>query len=164
MSKRCGGQNDSATHTAAARIPVLWGVLALIAILSANRASAQDQTGSTPTAASRTASEDVYTDAQIQRGKSLYADNCMQCHGGGLAGLEGAPPLVGRLFLNRWGGRPVSALHSFIGNEMPPGNPGLLGASSEADIVAYILSKNDFPPGSSPLPADPAGLGVISLK
>jgi hypothetical protein len=30
--------------------------------------------------------------------------------------------------------------------------------------VAYILSKNNFPSGSTPLPADPAGLNSIVTK
>ena len=112
-------------------------------------------------AAMRTASQGVYTDAQMAQGKAFYSDNCLQCHGGELDGVEDAPPLAGKLFLSKWGGLPVGTLHAFIDKSMPPGNGGALGAVSEAAVVAYILYKNNFPSGSTPLPADPAGLNSI---
>jgi hypothetical protein len=58
----------------------------------------------------------------------------------------------------------VGTVHAFIDKNMPPGNGGALGAVSEASVVAYILFKNNFPAGSTPLPADPAGLNGIALK
>jgi mono/diheme cytochrome c family protein len=115
-------------------------------------------------AAMRTASQGVYTDAQMAQGKTLYSDNCLQCHGGELDGVEDAPPLAGKLFISRWGALPVGTLHAFIDKSMPPGNGGALGAVSEAAVVAYILYKNNFPAGSTPLPADPAGLNSIITK
>jgi len=120
--------------------------------------------GSDTAAATRTASQGVYTDAQMAQGKALYSDNCLQCHGGELDGVEDAPPLAGKLFLSKWGGLPVGTLHAFIDKSMPPGNGGALGAVSEAAVVAYILYKNNFPPGSTSLPADPAGLNSIITK
>jgi mono/diheme cytochrome c family protein len=112
----------------------------------------------------RTALQGVYTDAQAAQGKAFYSDNCLQCHGGELDGVEDAPPLAGKLFMSKWGGLPVGALHAFIDKSMPPGNGGALGAVSETDVVAYILSKNNFPSGSTPLPADPEGLNAIAIK
>jgi mono/diheme cytochrome c family protein len=118
-----------------------------------------------PSAASAAmASQGVYTAAQMAQGKSFYSDNCLQCHGGELDGVEDAPPLTGKLFISKWGGLPVGALHAFIDKNMPPGNGGALGAVSEAAVVAYILSKNYFPAGTTPLPADPAGLNNIAIK
>ncbi|HWY60789.1 MAG TPA: cytochrome c [Rhizomicrobium sp.] len=120
----------------------------------------------TPAAATamRLASQGVYTDAQMAQGKALYSDNCIQCHGGELDGVEDAPPLAGKPFLSKWGSLPVGALHAFIDKNMPPGNGGALGAVQEAAVLAYILSKNYFPAGTTPLPADPAGLNGIVLK
>jgi mono/diheme cytochrome c family protein len=115
-------------------------------------------------AAMRMASQGVYTQAQMAQGKAFYSDSCMQCHGGELDGVEDAPPLVGKLFISKWGGLPVGSVHAFIDKSMPPGNGGALGAVSEAAVVAYILSKNHFPSGSKPLPADPVGLNNIVLK
>jgi mono/diheme cytochrome c family protein len=131
----------------------------LLAVASAEQSAAPG------TAASmRTASQGVYTAAQMAQGKAFYADNCLQCHGGELDGVEDAPPLAGKLFISKWGTLPVGALHAFIDKSMPPGNGGALGAVSEAAVVAYILSKNNFPSGSTPLPADPAGLNSILTK
>jgi mono/diheme cytochrome c family protein len=121
--------------------------------------------GASPMAATlRTASQGVYTEAQRTQGKAFYSDNCLQCHGGELDGVEDAPPLAGKLFLSKWGGLPLGSLHAFIDKNMPPGNGGALGATSEAAVVAYILSKNNFPAGSTALPADPAGLNAIAIK
>jgi mono/diheme cytochrome c family protein len=134
--------------------------------IDAATASPLGQQSAAPTtaAAMRTASQGVYTDAQMAQGKGFYSDNCLQCHGGELDGAEDAPPLAGKLFLSKWGGLPVGTLHAFIDKSMPPGNGGALGAVSEAAVVAYILYKNNFPSGSTPLPADPAGLNRIITK
>jgi mono/diheme cytochrome c family protein len=130
--------------------------------LSEVSANLGDSLGNAATAAAmRTASQGVYTDAQMAQGKAFYSDNCLQCHGGELDGVEDAPPLAGKLFISKWGGLPVGTLHAFIDKSMPPGNGGALGAVSEAAVVAYILYKNNFPSGSTPLPADPAGLNSI---
>jgi mono/diheme cytochrome c family protein len=120
--------------------------------------------GDARVATMRMASQGVYTEAQMLEGKAFYSDNCLQCHGGELDGVEDAPPLAGKLFISKWGGLPVGTLHAFIDKSMPPGNGGALGAVSEAAVVAYILYKNNFPSGSTPLPADPAGLNSIITK
>jgi mono/diheme cytochrome c family protein len=117
-----------------------------------------------PAAATRLASQGVYSAAQLAQGKSFYDNNCNQCHGAELEGGEDAPPLAGKAFIGKWGGLPVGTLHAFIDKNMPPGNGGALGSANEVEVVAYILSKNYFPAGSTPLPADPAGLNNIAIK
>ena len=129
--------------------------------LGIGKAAASGQPAAAP---ARMAAQGVYTAAQMAQGKGFYSDNCIQCHGGELEGAEDAPPLAGKLFLSKWGGLPLGSLHAFIGKNMPPGNGGALGAVSEAAVVAYILSKNSFPSGPTPLPADPKGLNSIILK
>jgi mono/diheme cytochrome c family protein len=131
-----------------------------------NAVSVSGQQNAAPrlSAAERAALQGVFTDAQVKLGKEFYSDNCLQCHGGELDGVEDAPPLAGKLFMSKWGGLPVGALHAYIDKNMPPGNGGALGAVSESDVVAYILSKNNFPSGPTPLPADPAGLNAITIK
>ncbi len=131
---------------------------------SANLAGLDLGAGAAGAASPATASQGVYTPAQAAQGKAFYSDNCLQCHGGELDGVEDAPPLAGKPFIGKWGGLPVGSLHAFIDKNMPPGNGGALGAVSEAAVVAYILSKNNFPAGGAPLPADPAGLNAIILK
>jgi alcohol dehydrogenase (cytochrome c) len=113
--------------------------------------------------ADKHASEGVYTSAQATRGRALFGDNCAICHGGDLQGMGNNPPLAGPSFLEKWGGLPLGALHGVIDKSMPPGNGGLLGAVSEADVVAYILSQNGFPAGANSLPVDASGLSVITI-
>ena len=84
----------------------------------------------------------------------VQSQACLTCHGGEMDGLEGAPPLAGKPFMDRWGGLPVKALASYISSQMPPGNGGAVGANGETDIIAYILSKNGFPAGATALSAD----------
>jgi mono/diheme cytochrome c family protein len=127
-------------------------------------ATASSALSAAQSAPTRNASSGVYTAAQAAHGKTLYGDNCLQCHGGELDGVEDAPPLAGKPFMSKWGSLSVGAVHAFIDRNMPPGNGGALGANQEADVVAYILSKNNFPAGPTPLPADPAGLNAIPLK
>jgi cytochrome c553 len=68
------------------------------------------------------------------RGATLYAQQCVSCHGDRLEGRSG-PPLVGGDFQSRW---PTSGLIAKIKNTMPEDNPGKLTASQAADLAAYI--------------------------
>ena len=47
-----------------------------------------------------------YSAAQANRGKTLYSDQCVACHGEMLEGVVG-PPLTGDDFLTDFGGHPV---------------------------------------------------------
>src|SRR4029077_15732514 len=47
-----------------------------------------------------------YSAAQATRGKTLYTDQCVACHGEILEGIVG-PPLTGNDFLTDFGGHPV---------------------------------------------------------
>lgn len=96
----------------------------------------------------------AFTDRQARQGRAVYGGLCAGCHGDDLAGLD-APPLVGDFFLGHWEDGSVAELFTFIMTSMPVGNPGSLSESRTAQLVAYILSSNDFAPGDEPLPEDP---------
>jgi len=110
------------------------------------------------------AQEGVFTQAQADRGKTLYMDNCMSCHGDGLQGGEDSPPLSGPPFLKKWGELSVGALYGFINTQMPLGQPGALGAAGSADVVAYILYSNKIPVGQKELPSDGKILNGIKIS
>ena len=95
----------------------------------------------------------VYTDAQAERGHTLYMQNCGRCHGADLSGTFETPPLIGR-FMPYWSGSTLDALFDYVSTAMPLDHPGALGASANADIVAFILKSNDIPSGSKELKAD----------
>lgn len=110
------------------------------------------------------AADGIFTTAQAQRGKQLYFDNCVACHGDQLQGGEESPSLAGSVFLKKWGPLPLSAIFQYINTEMPLGQPGSLGANANADILAYILSVNNVPAGATELSPDLKILSGIILQ
>jgi quinoprotein glucose dehydrogenase len=91
-----------------------------------------------------------YTEAQALRGQTLYAQQCLQCHGAALEGVDKAPALTGPQFDSVWGGEPLGALFGRI-NTMPPERPGSLTANQGVDLLAYLLAYNGQAPGATPL-------------
>ena len=114
----------------------------------------------------RTVLDGVYTREQAERGKDEYHINCSLCHqddlsGGGFFGMEQAPPLVGGEFMP--GRSDLNNVFKFIRGNMPADNPSTLAPKAVADVLAYILQQNGFPPGMSELPADQAILQQIRI-
>ena len=85
-----------------------------------------------------------YTSRQATRGDGLFRDNCVSCHS--------ASEFAGASFQRRWRNRAVGDIYEFVLYSMPDDNPGGLPEQTYADIVAYMLSMNDFPAGDSELP------------
>ena len=94
----------------------------------------------------------VYTDAQADRGHTLYMQSCARCHGADLSGTYEIPPLVGR-FMPYWSGSTLDALFDYVSTAMPLDHPGALGPGANADIVAFMLKSNAIPSGSKELSA-----------
>lgn len=93
---------------------------------------------------------DWYSSAQAAQGKALFAQKCAVCHGANLQGGAG-PQLAGNQFFLRYRGKPLSALWSTIHTEMPLNAPSTLSTSQSLALVAFILQKNGFPAGPSPI-------------
>lgn len=93
-----------------------------------------------------------YTAEQAQRGQRVYEANCAVCHHASLLGEQYAPALKGPSFLRRWAGQSVGDLYTFVHDRMPLGMPGSLTDQQYIDVVAYILSHNELPPGGEELP------------
>jgi mono/diheme cytochrome c family protein len=102
-----------------------------------------------------------YTQAQADKGKALFAANCAMCHGANLEGISG-PALAGSDFQSGWASRTAADLHDVMSTEMPLTAPGSLKPDEYISLVAFVLSKNGFPAGSTPL--DKSKLAGISLK
>jgi alcohol dehydrogenase (cytochrome c) len=103
----------------------------------------------------------LYTAAQSERGKALYAERCVSCHGANLAGGT-APPLAGPKFAESWGpespwvralGKTLSVddLAFFTSTMMPPGGAKAIAPEDHAALLAYILEQNGFAAGNTPL-------------
>jgi mono/diheme cytochrome c family protein len=100
---------------------------------------------------SRSVWDGVYTGEQAGRGSELYAQHCASCHGTALTGGESAPPLTGGEFFSNWNGLTVGDLFERIRISMPADRPGKLTREQDADILAFILSVSQFPPGKAEL-------------
>ncbi len=94
----------------------------------------------------------VYTKEQAARGATVYGARCAECHGAKLEGIAG-PALSGATFLKKWNGQTADDLHYIAESQMPLDAPGALKASEYLDITAFILSKNAFEAGETPLTA-----------
>ena len=92
----------------------------------------------------------IYTDAQAERGKAVYAEACVRCHGSDLKGTT-APALTGEPFMRVWGGEPVERLYVKIRDTMPPNFGTILDDSAKIDIVSYILQTAGYPSGPGEL-------------
>jgi S-disulfanyl-L-cysteine oxidoreductase SoxD len=93
----------------------------------------------------------VYTEEQAKRGQPLYQHKCASCHGDKMTGGESAPPLTGGQFLSNWNGLTLDVLFERIRLTMPSDNPARVPRPEKADILAYLLSMNTFPPGKTEL-------------
>jgi len=107
----------------------------------------------------RSVLEGVYTNAQAERGRAVYADQCTDCHGRALEGAYESHTLVGDEFTSDWEGQPVSALFDRIFVTMSGAEPGTmtgkipkpLTREQTADVIAFILWFNKIPAGETEL-------------
>jgi mono/diheme cytochrome c family protein len=100
------------------------------------------------------ASSGVYTKAQADRGMSIYDGQCASCHE--------LSRFKGKDFASAWTDKPLTDLHTAV-KSMPMDNPGSLNPQEYADILAYFLSINDYPPGPAELKGDDAAIGAVKV-
>ena len=98
----------------------------------------------------RTVADEVYSVEQAGRGRQIYQEQCVTCHGDALEGSVG-PPLAGDGFLAIWSGLPVVDLVDKIHNTMPLQAPAPLSRQESIDLTAYVLQAGGFPPGQADL-------------
>src|SRR5712691_2606339 len=106
----------------------------------------------------------VYTEAQANRGKALYSQECASCHGSELTGGEMAPPLAGGEFMAGWDGLTIGDLFERVRISMPQNSPGSLSGQQNADILAFVFSSNKFPAGATELPKEAGILKQIKFE
>ena len=94
-----------------------------------------------------------YTRAQAQFGQYVYVQYCVRCHGANLQGADGAP-LQGPVFgASLTTGKEKSAkdLYTFVHGAMPLNAPGSLTEKQYLGVLAFILQKNAYAPGTKAL-------------
>jgi quinoprotein glucose dehydrogenase len=114
--------------------------------------------------ASRSVWDGTYTEAQAERGKAAYEEQCAFCHLSDLRGQGFAPALVDDTFLQRWQDGDLGELFAILQATMPQDRPASLSDEQYADIVAYLLKSNRYPAGQVELPADAAVLKPVTFK
>jgi S-disulfanyl-L-cysteine oxidoreductase SoxD len=106
----------------------------------------------------------VFTSDQAKRGQARYAELCASCHGDMLEGGESSPPLAGGAFLANWNTLSVGDLFDRTRSTMPQNKPGSLSREANAEILAYVLSANQFPAGKEVLPPASEALKGIKIE
>jgi mono/diheme cytochrome c family protein len=105
----------------------------------------------------------VYTEQQASRGSRVYQTTCESCHMPDLEGSEEGPTLLGEEFLEGWEGEILAELMILMVDTMPEEDPGGLSEQDYTDVLAYLLRKNDYPPGDE-LTADALEEIVIEFE
>ena len=91
----------------------------------------------------------VFTAEQAARGRTIFSAACADCHGADLSGSNRVP-LKGEIFLNHWMEGGLDALFDRV-KSMP--NRANLDDNAHADVLAFLLEANGFPPGVQELKA-----------
>ena len=105
----------------------------------------------------------IYTAAQAERGKAVYAMNCAGCHGEKQEGGNAGPTLSGPDFTNGYKDGSAGALLTKISQDMPSSAPGSLEPQQYADVFAFILSVNKYPAGQNEAPKEPGDLKNVKM-
>lgn len=103
----------------------------------------------------RSTADGVYTAAQANRGKDVFASACQSCH---TPTVHSGPP-----FRAKWFGHTLGELFGYLRREMPKTDPGTMSDEEYALVLAYMLRINGMPTGSAPLAADSVSLHRIRL-
>jgi alcohol dehydrogenase (cytochrome c) len=104
-----------------------------------------------------------YTAAQAARGKAVYEQTCVACHGANLDDGPLGSPLKGPQFIRKYGGKTADGLYRVTSTTMPSAAPGSLDSATYAALVAYVLQANDIVPGEQELPANAATLANMLI-
>jgi len=127
--------------------------LAIVAVMAVHEPDAAAQ--------SKTVWDGVYTQQQATRGSASFAANCTRCHS--VEPNDDRRLLVGKAFWQSFRESTVDRLLDYVSKNMPNGAGGSLNSDTYADLVAFILSRNDLPAGAAELTKDSAkGVQIIA--
>jgi alcohol dehydrogenase (cytochrome c) len=109
------------------------------------------------------AEEGLYTPAQAEQGKKLYATRCAACHGAYLEGMT-APPLAGPNFEKNWiSTTTLDDLFFLMRTTMPLSMAKSLSPDQHAAVFAYVLQQNGYPAGAKPVLPDTPQLKTMRV-
>ena len=108
--------------------------------------------------------EIMFTIEQVENGEKRYQLHCEMCHGTALNNGQFGAPIRGRLFREKWTGKSLGELASYVYEEMPQGNGESLPISTYTDILAFVLEANNIDiSGATELSDDYQALALIPL-
>lgn len=108
------------------------------------------------TGATSSTADGIYTTLQANSGADIYAMLCQSCHS--------AESHTGAPFRNKWVGRSLADLYTYISTEMPKAEPGSLSEQEYALVLAYMLRMNGMPAGRRALSSDSTALSAIRIE
>jgi mono/diheme cytochrome c family protein len=118
---------------------------------------------SATSAARRSVWSGVYSPEQAARGRGAYVEECSDCHLPDLSGNDLAPPLRGDPFLEKRAGSTLGDLYALVRSTMPQDQAFSLTPQAYVDILSYLLSENEAPPGRAELDPSQAFLDLIDF-
>ena len=105
----------------------------------------------------------AFTQAQADAGKALYKETCQLCHGSTMVNGQFGTPLRGSFFQEKWQGKSVGELLTFVYEKMPPDRLMSLTPGQYTGAVAYILSRNDIAVSAAAMSTDKETLTSVML-
>jgi len=105
----------------------------------------------------------MFTDEQARAGQDLYDRTCVSCHGPNLTDGTFGPPLTGTSFEQRWAGRSVADLLTYLQATMPPGLTGQINTGGYIGLISFLLEKNGVKPSAQTLPAQADTLAAMVM-
>ena len=104
----------------------------------------------------------IYTAQQAKAGHQVFEQHCSMCHGKNLQGISG-PTLMGQNFAAAANNYTVAAIFDELSQQMPAGAPGSLTNKQYTEAMAFILHKNGYPAGNTPLTYSGAQSSTVKL-
>jgi mono/diheme cytochrome c family protein len=105
----------------------------------------------------------AFTKAQVYIGIAKYKETCQICHGSTLANGQFGTPLRGSFFREKWKGKSLGELVTFMYEKMPPDNLMSLTPEQNVGLAAYILSRNDIAVSEMEMSTDKDVLKAVML-
>ena len=116
------------------------------------------------TASSVYAQETVqFTAEQVASGEAIYRETCQICHGNRLSNGQFGTPLRGSFFANNWKGKSLGELVKNTYEKMPPDNVMSMSMQQYAEVIAFILSRNNIEPGDIAIEGNIDALNLVPL-
>ena len=129
----------------------VWGsVIALVVAVSSSFTLEADR-GTSP--GQKTTNDGIYSKAQADAAKPKFDKLCAECHAFTVAEKkqEKDLPLGDEPFLKKWEGRSLDELLTLIVTTMPNDGSAVVTDDEALNLLAYMLQKNGYKAGASPL-------------